>query len=355
MIQSCIYAPTVAIEIEGKRLASTAVVSTTVDENLQEPGSFEIALSDELNMKTQKFTWLDNPDVYPANSVKINFGYTHGGKTSLFVGLIKSLSPSFPATGTPTLTVVGYDSLHSMNKYQRKVEAGETDVTIADLVKKLAELYHLKSDGVEDTEQTKKVHGKIGRREGQSDYSFLRELADDIGFEFFVQGDILYFRQPNEKQIIKTFTFRKDFINFSPRLTTASLVNEIIATGYNEKKEPIKEHIKLTDIGKGKAMNLIEKMVKASEGSSQKTIEHKVFDTRDDAKMVAEVAMKQLVQGYTQGSLECIGDPQLRPGNAVEIKGMGDLFSGNYYITGARHTLSDNGYTTSLQVRRSIV
>lgn len=352
MIQSDIYAPSVAIEIEGKRLEPTAVISTTVDENLHEPGRFEITLSEALDMKTQKFKWLDNPDIYPANSVKISFGYVRGGRTSLFTGMIKALSPSFPASGTPTLTVEGYDYLHGMNKYQQKVEAGATDVTIADLVKKIAALYHLESTGVESSGLTTKVHDKIGRKEGQSDYAFLRELADDIGFEFFMQGETVYFRQPKEKQVIKTFTFRKDFINFSPRLTTASLVSEVIATGYNEKKEPIKESVKLTDIGRGKAVSLVEKMVKASEGSNPKTIEHKVFDTREEAKTVAEVAMKQLARDYAQGSLECIGDPDLRPGSAIEIKGMGELFSGNYYITGARHTLSDSGYTTSLQVRR---
>jgi uncharacterized protein involved in type VI secretion and phage assembly len=52
--------------------------------------------------------------------------------------------------------------------------------------------------------------------------------------------------------------------------------------------------------------------------------------------------------------VECIGDITLRPGNKIEINGVGKLFSGLYYISSAKHTYNESGYRTTLGVRRII-
>ena len=61
------------------------------------------------------------------------------------------------------------------------------------------------------------------------------------------------------------------------------------------------------------------------------------------------------MDAYISGPLECIGDPDIRPGKCIDIERVGKLFSGKYYIKSAKHTFDINGYRTSLEVRRVVV
>ena len=48
-----------------------------------------------------------------------------------------------------------------------------------------------------------------------------------------------------------------------------------------------------------------------------------------------------------------IGLPDLRPGDNVEIHGVGKRFSGTYYVTKVTHTLNAAGYLTEFDARRT--
>jgi phage protein D len=48
------------------------------------------------------------------------------------------------------------------------------------------------------------------------------------------------------------------------------------------------------------------------------------------------------------------GNPDLRIGTVIEVKGIGERFSGLYYVTTAEHKFSsDQGYQTLFTVRRT--
>jgi phage protein D len=46
-----------------------------------------------------------------------------------------------------------------------------------------------------------------------------------------------------------------------------------------------------------------------------------------------------------------IGIPDLRPGDNIELQGLGKRFSGAYYVTKVEHSLGNNGYLTQFEVR----
>jgi phage protein D len=347
VLSSYTYAPVFRIEIEGTLLSPAAVISVSIDENLETPSKFDIALNEGLDVKTQSFTWLDNPVVNPGNKVQIYFGYPVYISKNPMIGTIKALSPSFQSAGIPSLTIEGYDLSHSMQKKMNKVN--DEEVTFSDIARELAtKLYNLKTDGIEATEEK---HKKVQREKGQNDRDFLKDLAKKIGYEFFVQGDTLYFRKPkDDKEPVKTFTYRKNFIRFSPRLSTASLVSEVVVTDNDEKtKEKIEGKAELRELIRG---SQVERLIKDAEGLEPRKIENKPLKSVEEAKSIAEVELKKALNSFIQGTLECIGDPDLRPGICIEIEGLGELFSGKYYITSAKHSLDNNGYKTSLGVRR---
>lgn len=53
-----------------------------------------------------------------------------------------------------------------------------------------------------------------------------------------------------------------------------------------------------------------------------------------------------------KGEDTTIGLPGLRAGSNITIDGLGEPFSGGYFVTGTTHSISDSGYTTRFSVRR---
>jgi phage protein D len=48
-----------------------------------------------------------------------------------------------------------------------------------------------------------------------------------------------------------------------------------------------------------------------------------------------------------------IGTPELRPGDTMQIDGLGTRFSGDYFVTGVEHTLGSEGFRTRFDARRT--
>lgn len=356
LLNADVYAPYFEVEIEGKPLPSTAVISVSVDENLEEPGKFEITFNENLDIETQQFTWLESPLINPGNKVKIYMGYAHkkSKQKDLFIsGTIKALTPSFQSSGIPGLTVEGYDQSHNMQKKMTGFNGNE--VKYSDIVKEIAGKYGLNTSKVDDSG---KKEDKVERKKGEKDYAMLRRIANNLNFEFFVRGDKLYFRKSNagkKKKVV--FEFQKNLLGFNPRLSMASLVNKVEVSGWDEKaKKKIKESVTANEVTKSSdTADILKKFIKASEGTDPKIVETRSINTRDDAKKKAEVELKKSLNSFIEGSLECVGDPELRAGENIEIKGIGKLFSGDYYIKTARHSFDDSGYKATLEVRRNVL
>ncbi len=53
-----------------------------------------------------------------------------------------------------------------------------------------------------------------------------------------------------------------------------------------------------------------------------------------------------------KGSGSTVGLPDLRAGTVVHVDGLGERFSGRYFITSTTHTIGDGGYATQFECRR---
>jgi phage protein D len=50
---------------------------------------------------------------------------------------------------------------------------------------------------------------------------------------------------------------------------------------------------------------------------------------------------------------QIIGKPELRPGNNLDLSGLG-RFDGSYYVTRVEHVIDQNGYLTTFDARRML-
>ncbi len=350
-----IYAPVFKVNLGelNEKLLRDSITSVDVDEDLDEPARFTISLNDTLNMKTQKFKWLDDINIAPGTEVSIYFGYAQSPqKQSSITGKIKAITPGFISTGTQMLSIEGYDLSHDLQKTEGDLSYSKA--TYSNVAEKIASSNHLSTSGIEDSE---KIYEKIERKKNEKDYAMLKRLAGEIGFEFFVRDRTLFFRKPkDDKDGEISFEFRKNFISFNPRMATATLVNEVNVTAWNEKdKESISATAGISDIKSSVGIPNFDSVIEKSNGKKITVkLEGRVVRSKDEAKALAIAELKRRNNGFIQGQLECAGDPMLRPGITVNIDKIGERFSGVYYITKAKHSIGDGGYKTTLDVRRSI-
>jgi len=231
----------------------------------------------------------------------------------------------------------------------------DTDLTYEDVAKELAQKNGLDFSGGETVKLI--THKKIERRVDEKDYMFLKRLAEEIGFEFFVRDKTLYFRKASDDKTPElSFELHNNIINFSPRMSISNVVSEVRVTAWNEKdKSVISENAGINELKSSIGPSDFEQIVEqAHETKAEVKVEGRVVRSREEAKTIALSELKRRNGDYITGTLECAGNAALRPGMTVNIEKVGKRFSGPYYVKKATHTLGDNGYRTTLELRRCL-
>ncbi|MFY1112997.1 MAG: phage late control D family protein [Methanosarcinaceae archaeon] len=334
-----------------------------VDENLESASMFTLNINEGMDLETQRFNWLDSKLLDPGEGeiVEIYLGYA--GKVRkleepLITGIITALSPGFPSTGVPTLRVQGYDRSFYLQKSEtRKKRTFEEEKDYRAVVKKITSENHLK-EGLIDS--TIKPCRKITQNPGENDYVFLKRLANNLGYEFFIRHDKLYFRKPRDSdEEIMTLHWGKELISFNPRLSTAKVVSKVTVKGHNP-KNPIKpvmgvaslEDLLIKDSNVESAVEFLKKII--GKGTESSEHDFPVCDEKN-AKALARALLLKANSSLIEGSCECIGIPELRPGTGVKLEGIGKRFSGKYYVKSVKHSFGGGGYKVSFGVRRGII
>ncbi len=352
------YAPAFEIKIGGvsQPELKSSIISLEIDENLDSSSVFKFSLNESLGASTMAFQWLDNKLLDPESGedVEIYIGYAGNAgwlEEPVITGRITVLDPSFPSSGVPSLTVQGYDSSFSL--YKSVVKEGRThdeEGSYQDIVRSIARDHNLKEGEID---QVTRPCERTTQNPRESDYAFLKKLADRIGFEFFVRNREVYFRKPNDdSEEVLTLKWGKELISFSPRMSTANVVSRVTVRGHNQRdpSNPIIGEATLDDL---EFREPGARMAAESAGAEVEDFEHDLpVSSQEDASAQAAALLARANNSFIEGSCECIGTPSLRTGVNVRIEGVGKRFSGRYYVKSVRHSIGDGGYTTTFEVRR---
>ncbi len=354
-------APEAVVRVNGKKLSQSGLSFSElkVDMILDGADTFSFTLSDAFDpesFKPKKASIFNFGDI-----VEIDMGYAQNGKTDeslprLFKGLVTSIGWNFSEENYLEITVSGNDFSFLMMKHKyRRAGGGEAawneksdgdavaevfDATYKRLFKKSV----IDAKGSPAKEQI--------RHKEENDYAFFAALAKRNGFEFFVQNETFYFREPpKESGGEVTLRYGREILSFTPEFSVDKQVSKVRVVGLQlgPKKEKIVAEVPeggsmKSDAGDSalkellKNLNNIEYEIRAPVGSVEA------------AKKLAESKYKELSSGLLRAQLRSIGIPELKPGHYIALKGLGDRFSKNYYVTKAVHTFGSGGYETTLEL-----
>lgn len=264
-------------------------------------------------------------------------------------GEITAIEPVF--NGTYSHVVIrGYDALYKM-RFGTRLHA-YTNTTDGAVVSYLAG-----KAGVSASASAPSTKYPYLLQNNQSDYAFLMERAGRLGYEVLIDKGKLLFRESQEgKAPVATLTYGDELDSFSASLKALIRGSSVEVRGWDQNKKQAISSV----CGQGSE---ISRMGGSKTGFAMSTsvaaspiiVPTSSVVTPADAKNVAKGIYNDELIEFVEGNGECSGTTDIRSGVNVALKGLGDKFSGTYYIVGAVHTYDIGGYITRFTARRTAV
>jgi len=340
-VTTSFYVPRFEVRIAGTSLAAdvtSQVVSLTYDNNSDLADMFTLVLHNPDN----RFS--DSPLFDLGKRVEIYMGYRDELKP-MMLGEITAVEPDFPQDGSPRLTISGYDRSYKLrqNEPSRAPFQYVNDSAIAAQLAAEAGLIPV-------VDPSFFFHEYI--QQTGTDMAFLKERAEANFFEVFVYWDQLFFRLPRPPDQAIVLNWGSNLSSFAPRLASAAMAGTQVIRGYDEKLA--NAVVAFATGGDVDLEHLTEKLgdnvVGLLSSFGRRVARDHVVESPIDAATLAKSLLQELMEGMYEGSGSCIGLPELRAGQVVEIRGVGQRFSGMYRLRRVTHTMGEGGYQTSFEV-----
>ena len=346
--------PIVNLTIDNNPFPLERDLMVEVLEDIEAPSMFAIAMN-AWDEKNDKLARIDESQFAPGNVAIVAFGYDNT-LTTLLEGEITSLEPEFSENGLPTLTVRGYDRRHRLMR-GRKTRSF-TEMTDSKIAETIAKGVGLRFQG--DTQAKSKEQAlPYMLQHNQTDFEFLQQRSQQIGYEFFVEEKALVFRpmQPKSSSTASkpvTLDRLRDEVAFSPRLSAMDQVAQVEVRGWDPSKKEVIVGTAAVGAASVKKLGMDggPKESKSAFGAATDAIVDRPVLSQAEADLIAVARYQQRAVAYITGDGSCLGNTGIRAGQIVELTGFGDRFSGNYYVTSATHTYSPGSYRTTFSVRR---
>jgi phage protein D len=344
--------PHFAVFINGVPLPAEAVgyvAGVMVDESVELPSMFTLAMTSS-DAQQQAVPWIDDAQLFAiGHVVEIKLGYV-GDLETLLIGEITALEPEFVFNRLPRLTVRGYDRRHRLQRGRKtRTFVQQKDSDIAAQIASEASL-------IGQVEDSGTMHEYIIQA-NQTDLDFLRERASRIQYEVIVEDKTLRFRPVAHAQSeVLTLRMDDDLLEFYPRLSSAGQVS-----GVTVRSASLKEKEEL--VGQASAGDAVSTMggqqsgavlVEGAFGAAIEVLSTHPVATQAEADQLARARLNHLVLNLISGEGVCYGRTDLRAGKVIKIEGVGQRFSGPYYVTAAVHRYApQDAYHTHFTVRRN--
>lgn len=386
--QGNFYVPQFEVRIEGVGLPRDVlrdVREVTYHDDIDEIDGFQITVNNwDPDLRAYKYVGSETPATLRGSSdesarqrlfdpcnKKVELWMGYPGKLQLMMtGIFTSLSPSFPSSGGPTLTVEALNLLHRLrgDKHTQVFE-NRTPSQIASQFTLSNPSTQTTLRVVPDPDNTNLERNQpivYLLQDAQTDLDFLLALARRHGYVLLLQEALtdshgrvtrpaqLYFGPSNGtglRQATVELGWGKSLMEFQPTLTTANQIKSVIVRGWNrDTKKAIEGKASISD-SDFKFNDDLKELLNVCDPQTEQVVNEPVFTQNEADRRARDILLNQFRNMVTT-SATCVGLPDLRAGRNVIITGTGARFSGNYFITQTTHAIGANGYTTQFNARR---
>jgi uncharacterized protein len=374
------YAPEFDVRIEGVELDPTTkndIIDIKVHRDIDEMSGFDLELNnwDDVNLR---FKHSDSRAFRLGSRVSVRLGYADKLLT-VATGTVSTMSPKFPDGASPTVSVSGVDGMLKLKdrkpaENEEKVYLNLPDWRIAEQIAQRNKLRIV-------TTQEGPTHDRVVQK-NQDDASFLMERAKRLDFDCFLLPDpdtgeeTLYFIKPTDGRDgrpirLYRLTYQPglttgptaqpeglipNLLDFTPSLTVSQQVSKLTVRGWDPRtKQQIAFTATAENLPAGQNSADGESGPQAADsaaGGRQEVLVDAPVTSAEEAKELAIALLRERSYEFITATGRVAGLPELRPGDNLEIFGLGMRFSGTYFVKRVEHTLGSSGFFTTFTGRR---
>jgi phage protein D len=345
---------TISIEDEAAPDLFLSLVEMEVDEDHRMAGSFRIKVAIS-RQNDGLWTLLEDERIKPWAKVRISVTLADE-ETEIITGFITQIKPHVAAEESGSyLELWGMDASCLMS-LEEKVKAWP-NMSDSDVATQIFTEYNL----APEVEDTGVVHdealGTIIQHD--TDIQFLKRLARRNGYECFVDGDKGFFRKPVLDAepmpfLAAHFGAETNLISFDAKLNSlrpTKVEMHQIDSVENETQDSTAEAGEQTALGRDRAETVAAPngvvprvFVRQAVTVNQPEMDNICRAIFDEAEWLIEA------DGELDSSLY---GAVLRAKSLVPIKGVGEMFSGTYYVTNVKHSFQSERYSQHFKARRN--
>ncbi len=323
-----------------------ALREIVVDTSLHLPDMFTINLDDE------NLYWIDSSLLQIGAVVEISGipgGREGGGSSTPLItkGEITAIEPEMSENGGTNLIIRGYDKSHRL--YRGKKSRVFTQMSDSDIVSKIANECGLQPQ----VDSTNYVYEHVFQ-DYQTDIEFIRERAQRDGYYVYVRdGKLYYCRQPSAAGQAPDLECGENLIEFHARFTAAEQVAEAKVHGWDPKNKQAIIGQATTPKGTPTVNNATHGGSVANSAfgvKSEEVVNNRPVWNQGEADKFAQSILDEKSHAFFYGEGRCFGNPNVRAGIEVNLKGIGKRFSARYRVTRAVHRYDMEGYYTDFEI-----
>lgn len=243
-------------------------------------------------------------------------------------------------------------------------------MTRSEVAGAIAQEYGFDDFDIDDTAEAIDVIAQVG----ETDARFLRRLAAREEFEMYVDEGGFHFHQRRQGSApTRVLTWyadprRGDVMSVSVESDLVRRVGRVTVRG----RDPLTrtnieesanngttERVTLADVpsvidpetgATGRAEPRAPQP--AARRNATESVRTTTAPTPGRARREAQARFRRAERASVKLSMKVIGDPTLRAGTVVEVRGISELLSGLYYLTSVKHTVDASGYVCELKATR---
>ncbi|BBU33478.1 hypothetical protein BTHE68_72120 (plasmid) [Burkholderia sp. THE68] len=286
--------------------------------------------------------------------VEICMGYGDARTVPLVVsGVITEITTSFPEAGAPELSIAGYD--HAFPLTVGKSSRAWSKALESDAAHQIASFHNLGAKIESTLERLEQIE-----QNQESDFEFLKKLADRNHFELFVdERRTLHFHKPNDNAPpVVRLAWGEGLLSFKPEANLAGQITRVEVYGWDLKRKAQVVGVATAGDESGKKANdesaaqVLKRFVKDPDKQPVLRLRQAVT-TQGEAEKRARAVLNERAKQFLTGEAEAIGLPELRPDRNVTLDNLGAPFSKSYYIQQTTHKIDAGGYRTRFKVKET--
>lgn len=337
--------PTVRIDGEAHDRVSALLISIELDERAGGLSSLEARFSNVASTEGGSAEPAFEDDrILRLGAEFALYGGDETAPVELFRGRITGLDAEFTRDGPPELLVLAEDAFVRARMARRTKL--HRDVTLADLVRALAETAGLTAD-VEGLDRD------VGERMqlNESDLAFVRRVLRDHDADLQAVGTTLQAapRSDVQRGVVELELFGQlDRVRVLVDL--AHQVTEVTGAGWDPVAgRAFRVESRGLHLGPGSGVTGADGL-DAIDVERSEHIGHLSATTQREAQALADAHYDQRARRFVTVEGVAEGNPRLRVGTHVELKGVSPRFDNTYYVVRARHRYDvSQGYRTEFE------